>query len=150
MHNFKVGDIVVGNQDNKANFVVEGQLYEVLAVEIAYGFEYIKTDLNPNTRVLSERFHLYKPAPPQVEQDDPLPPAPRCVRYNEGTVGFPFEAKSLVESALRPNRIRLGVLCGDRDITHKYVVIDPDTALQLAHDLRRMAMEIKRKEKNND
>ena len=25
--------------------------------------------------------------------------------------------------------------------------IDPDSALQLAHDLRRMAMEIKRKEK---
>lgn len=81
--------------------------------------------------------------------DDPLPPAPRCVRYNEGTVGFPFEVKSLVENAYHPNRIRLGVLCGDRGITHKYVVIDPDAALQLAHDLNRMAMEIKRKEKQN-
>lgn len=79
MHNFKVGDIVVGNQDNKANFVVEGQLYEVLAVEIAYGFEYIKTDLNPNTRVLSERFHLYKPAPPPSRARRPAPAsAPLC------------------------------------------------------------------------
>ena len=86
---------------------------------------------------------------PLVEQDDPPPPAPRCVRYNEGTVGFAFEVKSLVENAYHPNRIRLGVLCGDRDITHKYVVIDPDAALQLAHDLTRMAMEIKRKEKQN-
>lgn len=81
------------------------------------------------------------------EQDDPLPPAPRCVRYNEGTAGFTFEVKSLVENAYHPNRIRLGVLCGDRDIAHKYVVIDPDAALQLAHDLNRMANEIKRKEK---
>lgn len=86
-----------------------------------------------------------------VEQvDDELPPAPGSVRYNEGTVGFAFEVKSLVENTYHPNRIRLGVLCGGRDITHKYVVIDPDTALQLAHDLRRMAMEIKRMEKANN
>ena len=84
---------------------------------------------------------------PLVEQDDPLPPAPRCVRYNEGTAGFTFEVKSLVENAYHPNRIRLGVLCGDRDITHKYVVVDPDAALQLAHDLNRMANEIKRRER---
>lgn len=86
---------------------------------------------------------------PLVEQDDPLPPAPESVRYNEGAGGFPFEVKSLRANADHPNRIRLGVLCGDRGITHKYVVIDPDAALQLAHDLTRMAMEIKRKEKQN-
>lgn len=79
--------------------------------------------------------------------DDPLPPAPRCVRYNEGAAGFTFEVKSLVENAYHLNRIRLGVLCGDRDITHKYVVVDPDAALQLAHDLNRMANEIKRRER---
>lgn len=82
-------------------------------------------------------------------QDDPLPPAPESVRYNEGAGGFPFEVKSLRANEYHPNRIRLGVLCGDRDITHKYVVIDPDSALQLAHDLTRMAMEIKRKEKQS-
>nr|DAW27316.1 MAG TPA: hypothetical protein [Caudoviricetes sp.] len=82
-----------------------------------------------------------------AEQDDPLPPAPESVRYNEGAGGFPFEVKSLRANAYYPNRIRLGVLCGDRAITHKYVVIDPDAALQLAHDLNRMANEIKRKEK---
>lgn len=82
-----------------------------------------------------------------VEQDDPLPPVPKSVRYNEGTGGFAFEVKSLVENAYHPNRIRLGVLCGDREITHKYVVIDPDAALQLAHDLNRMANEIKRRER---
>lgn len=84
---------------------------------------------------------------PLVEQDDPLPPAPESVRYNEGAGGFPFEVKSLRANEYHPNRIRLGVLCGDRDITHKYVVIDPDSALQLAHDLNRMANEIKRKER---
>lgn len=83
------------------------------------------------------------------EQDDPLPPAPESVRYNEGAVGFTFEVKSLGGNNPFPHRIRLGVLCGDCDITHKYVCVDPDTALQLAHDLRRMAMEIKRKEKQD-
>lgn len=85
----------------------------------------------------------------EVEQDDPLPPAPESVRYNEGAGGFPFEVKSLRANAYHPNRIRLGVLCGDLAITHKYVVIDPNTALQLAHDLNRMANEIKRKGKQN-
>ena len=145
MTKFKVGDIVVGNQDSEENGVEQGQLYEAVATEP----DYIKTDLNPGYWVRSERFDLYKAVPYQEEQDDLLPPAPRCVRYNEGTIGFPFEVKSLVENAYHPNRIRLGVLCGDRDITHKYVVIDPDAALQLAHDLTRMAMEIKRKEKQN-
>ena len=84
-----------------------------------------------------------------TEQDDPLPPAPESVRYNEGTIGFPFEVKSLLGNDLFPHRIRLGVLCGDRGITHKYVCVDPDTALQLAHDLRRMAMSIKNKGKQD-
>ena len=142
MTKFKAGDIVVGNQDSEVNGVEQGQLYEVVAAEPGY----IQTDLNPSYWVRSERFDLYKAAS-QVEQDDPLPPAPRCVRYNEGTAGFTFEVKSLVENAYHPNRIRLGVLCGDRDITHKYVVVDSDAALQLAHDLNRMANEIKRRER---
>lgn len=149
MTKFKVGDIVVGNQDSEINGVEQGQLYEVVATAVEGGYDYIKTDLSLGCWVRSERFDLYKAVPYQEEQDDPLPPAPESVRYNEGAGGFPFEVKSLRANEYHPNRIRLGVLCGDREITHKYVVLDPDSALQLAHDLNRMANEIKRKEKQN-
>ena len=135
MGNFKVGDIVVGNQDNKVNLVVEGQLYEVLAVDVGSGFEYIKTDLNPNNWVRSERFYLYKPAP-QVQQDDPLPPAPESGLYfnHDGTRSASLE---LAE----------GVIALGTNASIPKVRLTPETALDLAYDLRRMAMEIKRKEK---
>lgn len=78
-----------------------------------------------------------------VEQDDPLPPAPESVLY----IGMQDYYR-----ALRVGRhdgggvldlhIGGGVL-GDG----KSCILDPDSALQLAHDLTRMAMEIKRKEK---
>ncbi|UIW12872.1 MAG: hypothetical protein, partial [Enterobacter phage ENC16] len=80
MTKFKVGDIVVGNQDNEANGVEQGQLYEVVATERECGYDYIKTDLSMGSWVLSERFDLYKAAS-QVEQDDPLPPAPESGVY---------------------------------------------------------------------
>lgn len=139
MTKFKVGDIVVGNQDNKANYVVEGQLYEVLAIEVEYGFEYIKTGLNPNIWVLSERFHLYKPAP-QVQQDDPLPPAPESVRYYT----VPSKAQYL---DILPNEFGEVEIRSILPDFASYNYLTPDAALQLAHDLNRMANEIKRKEK---
>lgn len=137
MHNFKVGDVVervdvqgyCGLPPGK-----QGVVYQVSGPVVyiqGYG----------DWQHLKETLRL-------VERDDPLPPAPESVRYNEGAVGFPFEVKSLLGNDLFPHRIRLGVLCGDRGITHKYVCMDPDTALQLAHDLTRMAMDIRRKERN--
>lgn len=74
--------------------------------------------------------------------DDPLPPAPESTSYYEGTPGG---AHLLVEAGwtglVRIQAKRPGGVTG--------VVLDPDAALQLAHDLTRMAMEIKRKEKQN-
>lgn len=78
--------------------------------------------------------------------DDPLPPAPESVLY----IGMQDYYR-----ALRVGRhdgggvldlhIGGGVL-GDG----KSCILDPDSALQLAHDLTRMAMEIKRKEKQQE
>lgn len=86
------------------------------------------------------------------EQDDPLPPAPESVMYfnsirDKGndqciTVGpddAPYYAGTLCIS-VHPRGDYAG---------YQSVALDPDAALQLAHDLRRMAMEIKRKEKQN-
>ncbi|HBM2443526.1 TPA: hypothetical protein LU182_004167 [Enterobacter hormaechei subsp. xiangfangensis] len=142
MTKFKVGDIVVGNQDNEANGVEQGQLYEVVATERECGYDYIKTDLSMGSWVLSERFDLYKAAS-QVEQDDPLPPAPESALYvNKWRWGV--EVRNLGDEVRigtgNPNSCKHG---------WTYATLDPDAALQLAHDLNRMANEIKRKEKQN-
>ena len=144
MTKFKSGDRVertwvVGDSTTQLTGIERRGIY---TVDVVCGDAIsLVESLRPNFTFPSELFELAE------EQDDPLPPAPESVRYNEGAGGFPFEVKSLLANEYHPNRIRLGVLCGDRDITHKYVVIDPDAALQLAHDLNRMANEIKRKEK---
>ena len=139
MVNFKIGDVVrvLGKPET---------LRTIVGVPLKYAT--LPWATSPSRVWLDNGGWIYITELELVDVDDPLPPAPESVRYNEGTVGFPFEVKSLLGNNLFPHRIRLGVLCGDRDITHKYVCVDPDTALQLAHDLRRMAMEIKRKERN--
>lgn len=77
------------------------------------------------------------------EQEDPLPPAPESVRYytSPGKVNY-----------LDVHIDTYGELCiaatSGRDTFHNY--LDADAALQLAHDLNRMANEIKRKEKQQE
>ena len=85
-----------------------------------------------------------------VEQDDPLPPAPESVVYFNSIRDKGNDQCITVGPDDDPRYE--GMLCisvhprGDYN-EYKSVVLDPDAALQLAHDLRRMAMEIKRKEK---
>ena len=85
---------------------------------------------------------------PLIEQDDPLPPAPESVMY----IGRQVQTRILrVKTfAVAPGgqvvdlHIGGGIL-GDG----KSCSLDADAALQLAHDLNRMANEIKRKGKQN-
>lgn len=140
MAKFKVGDIVVGNQDNEVNGVEQGQLYEVIATEVEGAYDYIMTDLSLGCWVRSERFDLYKVAPYQEEQDDPLPPAPESALYvNKWSWGVGVRNLG--------DEVQIGT--GNPNSRHgwTYATLDPDSALQLAHDLNRMANEIKRKEK---
>lgn len=83
--------------------------------------------------------------PPLETEDDPLPPAPKGALYiNSAGWGLKVEQRTHTELLIatgdpqKPNRGWVGA------------TIDPDTALQLAHDLRRMAMDIKRKQKEVD
>lgn len=150
MTKFKVGDMVVGNQNDGINGVKQGCLYEVVATELAHGYDYIKTDLSLGCWVLSERFDLYKAVPYQEEQDDLLPPAPESVLYNiRSDQGCNLEAASLKANEYYDARIRIGVWSNRNPKQGKVTCLTPDAALQLAHDLTRMAMEIKRKEKQN-
>lgn len=74
------------------------------------------------------------------EQDDPLPPAPESVRYYTSP-----RKMNYLDIQVNP----YGELCiaatSDRDTIYNY--LDAEAALQLAHDLNRMANEIKRKER---
>ena len=139
MTKFKVGDIVVGNQDNELNGVEQGQLYEVVATEVAGGHDYILTNSSLGCWVLSERFDLYKVVP-YAEQDDPLPLAPESGVYyshnNDRRVTVLLEEGS-------PE----GVIAVGTDASFMKVRLTAETALVLAHDLNRMANEIKRKER---
>lgn len=90
----------------------------------------------------SEYFELYQ------EPDDELPPVPDSVYYPDmytlltgipavgGTSGLTARKSPYTSEA-----ISLSIDDG------KWTRLDADAALQLAHDLRRMAMDIKRKEK---
>lgn len=87
-------------------------------------------------------FQLY-----QEPAEDALPPAPKSVLY----VGIQDRQRTLL---VRPyNSMTLGsraldlYISGEGDGYGKSCSLTPDMALQLAHDLRRMAMDIKRKEK---
>ena len=76
--------------------------------------------------------------------DDPLPPAPESVRYyHRGYYGIDAAAYLDVHAGHFASGPRIRI--NDKD--NRGITIDADTALQLAHDLNRMAMEIKRRER---
>lgn len=87
------------------------------------------------------------------EQDDPLPPAPESVVYFNSVRDDDNDQCLTVDFDDDP--MYAGTLCvsvhprGDYENCYS-VSFDPDAALQLAHDLNRMAMEIKRKEKQQE
>lgn len=90
--------------------------------------------------------------PPLETEDDPLPPAPESVLYREEDSPVGTDAGLLIKGSkyggllleLRAHRK------SDGKSAWAGMRLDPDSALQLAHDLRRMAMQIKRKQKEVD
>ena len=78
------------------------------------------------------------------EQDDELPPAPESVLY----VGMQMQQRMLRVMYGEYNTVDL--YASDGRGNGKSVRLDATATLQLAHDLTRMAMEIKRKEKQHD
>lgn len=140
MAKFKAGDMVVGNQADELNDVEEGQLYTVLEVDEVLDECFLKVDNGKGRWVCSWRFDLYKAAPRLVEQDDPLPPAPESgVYYSHNN---DRRVTVLLEEGLPEDVIAVGT-----DASFMKVRLTAETALVLAHDLNRMANEIKRKEK---
>lgn len=83
--------------------------------------------------------------------DDELPPAPESVQYNAGLQ----QANTLTAETINCGGLYGGAcVCIGVESMYSGVliasVLTPDEALQLCHDLRRMAMDLKRKGKRND
>lgn len=153
MRKFKVGDKVAVVVDAVNSGWFMGLLQNTLGVREYY----IITHTSPEGYWLqldgmvcygdpvpwcSEYFELYQ------EPDDELPPAPNSVYYPDmytlltglhacgGTSGL-----TVRQSPYTAEAISLSI------DDSKWTRLDADAALQLAHDLRRMAMKIKREQK---
>lgn len=93
-------------------------------------------------------FELYQ------EPDDELPPVPASVAYMNSKRGRGNDQRLVLErhSLTDENLLYIGIVPRKNSTRAEQEIginMSPDAALQLAHDLRRMAMNIKRKEKAN-
>lgn len=154
MHKFKVGDkvaVVAGKVNTGFMDLLRSALgvreYHTITYTSAEGY-WLQLDgmvcYGDPIPWCSEYFELYQ------EPDDELPPVPNSVYYPDmytlltglqevgGTSGLTVRKSPYTSEA-----ISLSV------DDSKWIRLDADAALQLAHDLRRMAMDIKRKEKAN-
>lgn len=151
MSKFKVGDKVVSSAGAEFTELLRRNLgvrdYYTVTCISASGY-WLQLDgmqrYRDPTPWRAEDFELYQ------EPDDELPPVPDSVYYPDmytlltglyacgGTSGL-----TVRQSPYTAEAISLSI------DGSKWTRLDADAALQLAHDLRRMAMDIKRKEKAN-
>lgn len=137
MGKFKVGDMVVCVNNNRYASQVKMGVPK-LVQSISPCGEFLRVSRDDCHRVggyYKEDFII------ATMQDDPLPPAPESVLY-VNAYKWGIKVNNLGDE------LQVGV--GDPNTGHgwTYASLDADTALQLCHDLRRMAMEIRRKERN--
>lgn len=143
MGNFKIGDTV-------RRVRALGCTYGLNAGEVG-----VVSTLYSNTLVGIEGYggwcHLTETLELVERVDDELPPAPESVMYFNSIRDKGNDQCITVRPDNDP--YYAGTLCisvhprGDYT-GYQSVALDPDAALQLAHDLNRMANEIKRKERN--
>lgn len=158
MSMFKVGDKVVRKESCGEDEFFLSKLgrdiyYTVTAVSDWGGFIQVdglalRSDKYPWCVI---NFELYQ------EPEDELPPVPDSVMYFNSVRDEGNDQHLVVEMTSKSDKwnpeadAHIGLMVVPRtDRTQKRALgvnLTPDAALQLAHDLRRMAMEVKRKEK---
>lgn len=152
MSKFKVGDKVLRSTDlNKENFLRHAGKKDYYTVTgVSSSGVWLQLDCKArdgdNYPWLESYFELYQ------EPEDELPPVPSSVSYlntkrdRGNDQRLVLERDSETDEGLLYIGIvpRKGSTRAEREIG---INMSPDTALQLAHDIRRMAMDIKRKEK---
>ncbi|UKS71307.1 hypothetical protein NER40_00010 [Klebsiella phage vB_KpnP_NER40] len=142
MSNFKVGDAVVAVREFPGQ-LTRGKEYTILSISYE-GWHRVRTD---NGTVDGFTANAFRQA-----TDDPLPPVPDSVAYLN-TKRDPGNDQRLVlerDSDTDEGLLYIGIVPrkgstrAEREIG---INMSPDAALQLAHDLRRMAMSVKREQK---
>ena len=149
---FKVGDKVVRTKDCGKDEDFMSKLgreiyYTVTSVSGSYWLQVDGwVDRNDKHPRYAPNFELYQ------EPEDELPPVPASVAYMN-TKREPGNDQRLVlerDSETDEGLLYIGVVPRKNSTRAEQEIginMSPDAALQLAHDLRRMAMDIKRKEK---
>lgn len=151
---FKVGDKVVRKprKDNPAFEVLQGVFDYYTITSVSEGGCWLQLDSVINSREKDPHpwyalnFELYQ------EPKDELPPVPDKVAYMNSKRDPGNDQRLVLEKDNGDGEglMYIGVIPKKGSTRAKVEIginIDPDSALQLAHDLRRMAMDIKRKEK---
>lgn len=155
MSKFKVGDKVV----RKSSSLSDAEFLSNLGLDIYYvvtsvgdGGYWLQVD-GVSTRDAKHpwyylNFELYQ------EPDDELPPVPDKVAYMNSQRDRGNDQRLVLErdSETAEGLMYIGIVPKKDSTRAKQEIginMSPDAALQLAHDLRRMAMDIKRKEKAN-
>lgn len=142
MSNFKVGDAVVAAREFPGQ-LTWGKEYTILSISYG-GWHRVRTDNGTVDGFTANAFRL--------ATDDPLPPVPDSVAYLN-TKRDPGNDQRLVlerDSETDEGLLYIGIVPrkgstrAEREIG---INMSPDAALQLAHDIRRMAMAVKREQK---
>ncbi len=138
MSNFKVGDKVVRTVESKTFWLIQGVKNYYIVTDVGAGGYWLQLDgvrdKEDPRPWYAPNFELY-----QEPEDEELPPAPTGVSYIKDDARRKLEVYNTGSSVT--------LLLSLRKVSTSGYSLDPDAALQLAHDLRRMAMSVKRKEK---
>lgn len=140
---FKIGDKVVrkgscGEDEYFLSKLGSAPYYIVTSICSSGGFIQVdgiftRGDTHP---WIASNFELYQ------ESEDELPPVPDSVSY------LKENGRRKLVARINGDSVNVLLSLSYHNITDAVgYSMEPDAALQLAHDLRRMAMEIKRKEK---
>lgn len=152
MSKFKVGDKVVRKSpDDSSSFKKhQGDFYYYTVTAMSSGGHWLQLN---NCTIdgdwypwYASNFELYQ------EPDDELPPVPASVAYMNSKRDRGNDQRLVLErcSWTDENLLYIGIVPKKNSTRAEQEIginMSPDAALQLAHDLRRMAMDIKRKEK---
>lgn len=153
MSKFKVGDKVVRKprKDNSSFKTYQGDFAYYVITDITTSGHWLQLDNFTDGGKdaypwYADNFELYQ------EKGDELPPVPDKVAYMNSKRDPRNDQRLVLEKDNGDGEglMYIGVVPKKGSTRAKVEIginIDPDSALQLAHDLRRMAMDIKRKEK---
>lgn len=159
MSKFKVGDKVVrkAHKNNSSFKAYQGDFAYYVITDITASGHWLQLDNFTDGGAdpypwYADNFELYQ------EKGDELPPVPDSVMYFNSVRDEDNDQRLVVEMTSDSDKwndeanAHIGLMVIPRTGSTRSsksigINLSPDAALQLAHDLRRMAMDIKRKEK---